>query len=188
MENNQDKPLVFHKSFNDLLDTFRNVITGMTWLKVSIKDAKLFYERPNEIIGLTCSVTHKTIKVSKDILSMIEKEGLEQPALFNQTLINFYRVFTIAVKDIICEEADFSQLLDKPELQFLKHLRNASAHNNRFYWGRAGQQRKNTIKGLPVIWRGKEINETLENTPLYMNFLMPGDIFLLLSDISALSK
>jgi len=97
----QDQPLYFHKSFDSLLDTFRAVITGMTWLKISIKDAQSFYEKHQEIIGLACSVTHKKIKVGKDILSLIEKEELEQPVLYNQTLINFYRVFTIAIKDII---------------------------------------------------------------------------------------
>ena len=181
----QDQPMRFHKSLDPLIDTFRAVITGMTWLKVSIKEAESFFQKHPNIIELTCSVTHKTVKVGKDILSLIEKEGLEQPVLYNQTLINFYRIFTIAIKDIIWEEADFSQLHEKPELQFLKHLRNASAHNNRFYFG-TGQQRASTLSKLPVVWRGKEINETLENTPLYMNFLQPGDLFYLLADISKL--
>ena len=184
----QDQPLHFHNSFNLLLDTFRNVIVGMTWLKVSIKNAELFYKNWPYIITLSCSVTDKEIKVDKSILSLIEKESFNRTTpLFSQTFINFYRIFTIAIKDIVWEEKDFVNMLNKSELQFLKHIRNASAHNNQFYWG-TGQQRVDTISKLPVIWRGKEINEKLENSVLYMDFLKPGDLFILLTDISNLVK
>ena len=182
----QDQPLRFHKSFDALLDTFRNVITGTTWLKASIKEAKLFYKNWPHIITFPCSVIEKEIKIDKSILSLIEKEGFNQSTpLYSQTLINFYRIFTIAVKDIIWEEPDFNNLRSKPALQFLRHIRNASAHNNQFYW-ESGKRRIDTLSKLPIIWRGKEINEGLENTSLYMDFLKPGDIFLLLADISEL--
>jgi len=182
----QDQPLNFHKSLDLLIDNFRNVIAGMTWLKVSVKDAQSFYAPHPNIIGLSCSVTDKQIKVGKSILSMIEEEGLDEPVLYNQTLINFYRIFTIAIKDIVWEEPDFSNLHNKPELQFLRHIRNASAHNNQFFLG-AGQERIHTLSMLPLIWRGKEIKEELEDTKLYMDFLQPGDLFYLLSDISSLA-
>lgn len=182
----QDQPLNFHKSLVQLLDSFRNVIAGMTWLKVSVKDAQLFFAQEQNILSLSCSVTDKYIKVGKSILSMIEEEGLDEPVLYNQTLINSYRIFTIAIKDIVWEEPDFSNLLNKPELQFLRHIRNASAHNNQFFWG-TGQEKIRTLSKLPLIWRGKEIKDELEGTKLYMDFLQPGDLFYLLSDISSLA-
>jgi hypothetical protein len=158
----------------------------MTWLKVSTKNAEEFYKNYPYIIELVCSVTTQKIKVDKSILSLIGKEGFNGPTpMYSKSLINFYRIFTIAVKDIIWEEADFQPLLQNTELQFLRHLRNASAHNNQFFWGR-GRQRADTIKKLPVSWRGKVIEKKLEGTSLYMDFMKPGDIFLLLSDISAL--
>jgi len=181
-----DQPLRFHRSFNSLFDTFRNVIAATTSLKVIIKDALSFYKDYPYIITLACSMTKQEVKIDKSILYLIEKEGFnKETPLYSQTLINFYRIFTIAIKDIVWDEPDFSNLLDDPELQFLKHIRNASAHNNKFYWGK-GQQRTNTINGFPVIWRGKEINESLEDTELYMDFLKPGDLFLLLVDVSNL--
>ena len=183
-----DQPLYLHKSFGTLLDTFRNVITGMTWLKATIKDAELFYKDYPYIITLACSVTDQEIKVHKSILSVIEKEGFNhRTPLYSQTLINFYRIFTVAIKDIVWEEPDFSNLLDRKDLQFLRHVRNASAHDNKFYWGK-GKQRIDTINSFPVVWRGREINKDLENTELYMNFLKPGDLFLLLADISNLCR
>lgn len=181
-----DQPLHFHHSFSPLFDTFRNVIAAITLLKVTIKDVQLFYKKYPYIITLACSVTNQEIKIDKSILSLIEREGFNKKTpLYSQTLINFYRIFTIAIKDIVWEEPDFSNLLNNQELQFLRHIRNASAHNNKFYWGK-GLQRANAISGFPVMWRGKEINENLEDTELYMNFLKPGDLFILLVDISNL--
>jgi hypothetical protein len=182
-----DQPLKFHNSFDNLLDTFRNVITSITWLKFSVEEANKFFKIYPYIIELACSVVSQDIKLDKSILKLVKEEGFnQQTPLYNQTLINFYRVFTIAINDIILEEKDFKSLLQKDELRFLRHLRNASAHNNSFYWGK-GKQRKKTISKLPVSWRGKQIEEKLENTPAYMDFIKPGDIFILLSDISNLA-
>lgn len=182
----QDQPLHFHKSFDDLLDTFRNVISSLTWLKVSVVDAQNFYQGYPYIIELDCSVAPQKIKVDKSILRQIEKEGLNAPTpMYSQAVINFYRVFTIAVKDIIWEEPDFKPFLKTPELEFLRHLRNACAHDNEFFWGN-GKQRLDTIERLPVSWRGKTIITETEGTNLYMDFMKPGDIFLLLSDICRL--
>ena len=183
-----DQPLHFHQSFNPLLDTFRNVIAAITSIKVVIKDVQEFYKDYPYIITLACSVTDQEIKIDKSILSLIERECFNKATpLYSQTLINFYRIFTIAIKDIVWEEQDFSNLLEKPELQFLRHIRNASAHGNKFYWGK-GSQRADTINSFPITWRGKEINESLEGVELYMNFLKPGDLFLLLTDISELCR
>lgn len=186
MNNHQDQPLTFHKCFDGLLDTFRNVIGSMTWLKVSAEEAKKFYISYPYLIELDCSVTSQKIKVDKSILELIQKEGFNQKTpLFSKTLINFYRVFTIAIQDIISEEQDFQPFLQKDELQFFRHLRNASAHSNKFFWGK-GERRKRTIKKLPVSWRNKIIVEKMEENSLYMDFIGPGDIFVLLADISLL--
>ena len=186
MATNRDQPLNFHKSLNDLVDTFRNVIASMTWLKASAKDAQEFYKNYLYITELASSVASQEIKVDKSILPLIEKESFGGPTpLFTQTLINFYRVFTVAAKDILWEDAEFQRFLQRPELLFLRHLRNASAHDNTFFWGN-GRQRTNTIQKLPVSWRGKVIEEKLEGFTLYMDFMKPGDIFFLLSDISSL--
>lgn len=181
-----DQPLHFHKSLDSILDTFRIVIASITYLHVNIKSAQLFYRDFPYIIELSSSMADQDIKISKSILSILknDNDGQSTP-LYSKTLIDYYRIFTIAIMDTIREESAFSSLLSTPELQFFRHLRNASAHSNRFYWG-SGSSRARTIEGLPIVWRGKEINEGLENSQVYMDFLKPGDIFLLLSDISSL--
>lgn len=182
----EDAPLLFHKSLNEILDSFRNVITSILWTKRSIKEAKNFFKDHLYIAELDSSQTKESIKVDKSILNILEEEGFGvSTPLSTKTLINFYRIFTVSIKDIIWEEPDFKDLLQSNELQFLRHLRNASAHNNYFFWG-SGRQRQDTLNKLPITWRGKIIEENLEGTSLYMNFMKPGDIFFLLSDISNL--
>ncbi len=133
-------------------------------------------------------MTTEEIKLDKSILNLIKQENMNGPVpLYSQTLINFYRAFTIAIKDIIWEEPDFKSFLNNDKLQFLKNLRHASAHSNKFYLGR-GKERTKTISKLPISWRGKVIEEKLEGTKLYFDFMKPGDLFLLLSDISELIK
>ncbi|MBN1778607.1 MAG: hypothetical protein JW816_00060 [Candidatus Buchananbacteria bacterium] len=185
---NIDTPLRFHKSIDDHIDTFRNIITSLTWLKVSVAEAEKFYQPYPYIIELDCSVTDKKIKASKSILKIIAREGFnKETPFYSATLINYYRIFTIAIKDVLWNEPDFQSLRQKEEMQFLRHIRNASAHENKFFWGHGEKQRQDCINRLPVSWRGKTIKETMENDSLYMNFMNPGDIFFLLSDISNLA-
>ena len=130
-----DEPLKFHGSFDDLLDIFQNIISSITWLNASVDKAIQFFKSSPYVIELDCSVTEKKIKVSKSIFKIIEEERIRPDApLYSQTLISYYRIFTIAIKDIIWEEDDFQEMKDAEEMQFLRHLRNACAHDNRFYW------------------------------------------------------
>lgn len=185
MEPRPDIPLHFHSSFNELLDSFRNVIASMAWLKASGESAQQYFAPYPYIIELSCKSTDMLLKVDKSILTAVQKEGAEgKTPLFSRTLVSFYRILTIAVKDIVWEEPDFQPLLQRAEFQFLRHLRNASAHSNSFFFG-TGRERGKTLEGLPVVWRTKTITENIEGTDLYMNYFGPGDLFVLLSDISA---
>lgn len=177
-----------HESFNQLLDSFRNIICSISWIKVSTTQAKEFYSKYEYIIELPCSASDKVIKVDKSILNLIEKEGFNNSTpLYSASMIDFYRVFTVALKDIIWEEPDFDNYKNHEHLLFLRHLRNASSHNNEFYWG-SGRQRTHTISKFPIQWRSKIISEDLEGKKLYMEYFSPGDLFLLLGDISKLVK
>lgn len=180
-----DEKIEFHKSLHGLLDSFRVTIAALNYLQISPLVAKKRFESFQYLIILPCSVTGKAVKIDKTILDLVETEGCQgKVPLYSKTLIDFYRIFTIAVKDILWEEQDFQNLLNSPELEFLRHLRNASAHNNSFFWG-AGKKRK--IPN-PVKWRTKMVKKSLEGKPLYMDFMKPGDLFILLSDISKLTN
>lgn len=175
--------MMFHPSFHELLDTFRVVIASVTWTKFSVSKAKEHFDKNQQIITLRGSVDNRVVSIRKNVLDVIEKEGTYGPApLYSKTLISYYRILTIAVKDIIWSEPDFSSLLDHPNLQFLYHLRNASAHHNKFYWGKWGWDPKRPT----AEWKNKKIKKELEGKKLYMDFMLPADIFFLLEDISKL--
>lgn len=63
-----------------------------------------------------------------------------------------------------------------PTWQFFRHVRNASFHGNKFNL-HSGQPNH------PAHWRGLEIDRSLNGTPLIYDFLAPGDVFLLMSDV-----
>jgi hypothetical protein len=71
-----------------------------------------------------------------------------------------------------------------PEWEFLRHCRNAAAHNGSFTF-RPHEPRH------PAAWRTKTISRNLEGAPLFNDgtragFLGPGDTLHLLSDLEAL--
>lgn len=67
------------------------------------------------------------------------------------------------------------------ELQFLKHLRNACAHGNRFYL-KTGEPKKR------AKFKSFEIESALDGfTPVLFDFIKPGDLFDLFDYIRALT-
>ncbi len=180
-----DHRLQFHESFSDLLVSFRCMIVSIGWLASTRSQIDQFYREYPYVATLESSVTKDLVKFDKSILSLLKQRTLD--GVFSQPLINIYRAFTIAIKDLIWENRDFCKLHKTEELQFLRHARNASAHKNTFYWGE-GRQRDDTLKSLPVEWRGKKIEDSIEGKTVFFDFLAPGDLFILLSDISAMAN
>lgn len=181
-----DKPLYFHSSISELLESFKFSILSIFWLQASNKNISSYFKKYPYICTLACSVTSDEVKIDKSLLKMIENiEQAKQTPIQPSALINLYRIFTIAVKDLIWNHSDFSMLKKRNELQFLRHIRNGSAHNNRFYWGK-GTERERIVKSFPINWRGKRIEEKIEGQKVFFDFLAPGDIMVLLSDISKL--
>ncbi len=69
----------------------------------------------------------------------------------------------------------------EPEWEFLRHCRNAAAHNGRFHFLHNEPRRL-------AIWRGLEVKNELEGRNLFRvnegdPFLGPGDVLVLLSDL-----
>lgn len=183
-----DSPLNLHPSIRKSVGAFRYILAATTWLAKSVAEAKKFHEPYPYICTLACSAAPgKDVKIDKTILDLTEEEDLDRgrTPLLTRALTESFRIFTIAVKEIIWGDPSFRSLKNHSNLEFLKHIRNASAHGNSFYWG-TGRSRSRTISRLPVSWRGKTIKASLEGSGLYFDFLSPGDLFLLLEDISGL--
>ena len=184
----KDRPVKFHKSLNELHTMFRHVVTSSLWLAQSVESCEKSLQKHKYVCILECSaVNNKSLKIDKNILQSIKLDRSSNGTpLFKKSLINICKIITIAAKDIIWNESDFKDVKKSSELQFLYHLRNASAHDNVFSWGHQKWQRDKTIKQFPIKWRNKIIKEEMEGDELYFNFLSSADLFLLLEDISKL--
>lgn len=183
-----DVPLSFHRSFDGILDSFRTAIAALTWLRAAPDAAQRHFAPWHYIITFDCTVSETSIKVDKSAFVAFHNDSttLDTP-LFAATLSNLCRVITIAVRDIVVEHPDFTAAHDTDVFRFLRHVRNAAAHENCFYFG-AGRQRERTLSGLPVRWRNKTIDESVEGKPLFHSFIGTGDLMWLLADVSALAN
>ncbi len=88
--------------------------------------------------------------------------------LYNEVLISAYAALQ-SKHGIIARD-------DRPEVEFLRHARNASAHGNVFTL-RRGEPVK------PATWREKEITQQLSGQVLLYRFLKPGDVLQLVDDV-----
>jgi hypothetical protein len=183
-----DTPLVFHRSFDGLIDSFRTMIASITWLRSAPEAAEKHFAPWPFVATLDCSVSNKVIKVDKSAFAAFRADAAAPGTpLFASTLGNLCRVTVISVKDIISEHPDFAAARDDELFKFLRHVRNAAAHENRFYFG-TGTQRERTLAGLSVRWRNKTIEAPLEKSRLFHDFLGAGDLLFLLSDVTSLAK
>lgn len=183
-----DTPLEFHVSFDGLIDSFRTMIASLTWLRSSPEAAEKHFAPWPYVLTLDCSASDKVIKVDKSAFVAFRADAAAPGTpLFTSTLGNLCRVMIISVKDIISEHPDFAKAKDDEMFQFLRHVRNAAAHENRFYFG-MGKQRERTLATLPARWRNKTIDDSVEKSRLFFDFLGAGDLLFLLSDVSVLAK
>lgn len=74
----------------------------------------------------------------------------------------------------------YDMIKNEQTIKFLRHLRNAGAHNNRFnFYNNA----KLIDPGI-VTWRNKTINRSLHGSVAFPDFILHGDLPYLLEDVS----
>jgi hypothetical protein len=56
-------PLVFHRSFHGLIDSFRTMIASMMWLRSGPEVAEKHFAPWPFVVTLDCSVSNKVVKV-----------------------------------------------------------------------------------------------------------------------------
>jgi hypothetical protein len=97
--------------------------------------------------------------------------------------VNFLNQFGAGSLLITAAEMAKERRTKEPDWEFLRHCRNAAAHNGHFHFGPDEPR-------LPAVWRGLEIDRLLQGSPLFNSisdpgFLGPGDTLHLLSDLEA---
>ena len=70
--------------------------------------------------------------------------------------------------------------IDHPELEYLRHVRNASSHKEGRWQFRPGEPKQ------PAAWRGKQLSNNLDGQSMWQTQLATGDILILLSDVDGI--
>ena len=95
----------------------------------------------------------------------------------NNTTWDYVGVFLMATVTLIADRLSRNSYFNKtPELEFLRHVRNAVAHGNRFNI-RSDEPKR------PARFRGFEISQSLNGTELFWQFIGPGDVLDLLDEV-----
>ena len=76
----------------------------------------------------------------------------------------------------------YANMKQYPQVKFLEHLRNASAHGNKFHF----YHPEKLTKSGEISWRGKMIDKNLQGKNLFPDFFSYGDFGFLFHDISEL--
>ena len=108
----------------------------------------------------------------------LRKEGPSVKSETKPYWINLGRIMVIALFNIL-ESSEYQNSLNQKEIfKFTKHLRNGAAHNNKFII-------TPSLKA-PVRWRDKTIDNSLQDTLVFPDFIDPATLVLLMADISDL--
>ena len=83
-------------------------------------------------------------------------------------------VFVAAMWDLLRSHASYDSISTAPEVQFLKHLRNACSHDGRWNF---------TTLAHPAVWRDKQLTLQQRGEPAFGSLLNHGDPMLLFMDI-----
>lgn len=108
----------------------------------------------------------------------LKKEGVSVKSQTKTYMIGVGRVMAIALFDILQSSTFQNDLNEEDVFKFAKHLRNGTAHDNKF----------NIVPPIEiqVQWRDKIIDNSLQGTQVVPDFINPMMLMPLMSDISKL--
>lgn len=105
-----------------------------------------------------------------NIVAACSKSGPEIHAAVEQVTC----IFVAAMWDTLFSHTNYEAINTKPEVQFMRHLRHACAHNGRWNF---------TELKHPAVWRDKELKLEHSGTRAFGGLLNHGDPMLLFQDI-----
>lgn len=147
----------------------------------------LFFRRPSydpsDKVGLA-SIEHHAVEIlPSEVIGLIQGGSVQLGTVTDslaRMLINAAYEATQARYD----DSRWVQLRWKyPELEFLRHLRNAASHGGFFNF-----KRNEPNPNRKAEWRGKTIDVSLAGKSMFDVGIKPGDLFALLWDVEQIIK
>lgn len=91
--------------------------------------------------------------------------------------LDYIGAFLMATVSLVADRLAINSYFNKtPELEFLRHVRNAISHGNKFHFLR-GEPRR------PACFEAFALSTDLEGSVLFWDFMMPGDVLALFDEI-----
>ena len=170
------RPVQIDQLFHEMIDAFSVCILGIGTLvdPANLENLKSFSFVPVES---SFSPEHSNINVHHYVNRLADHEL--SASLTQDTLQVLCQALSISAYENLRASPHYAKIALNPVVQFLRHIRNASAHSNVFAFTRSQPDKA-------AIWRGKEITKALNGSHCFFVFLSPGDLPLLLGDITRL--
>lgn len=153
------------------------------YLELALGAITLRYPSVQEKLDRASTLTIKSSYENQDvilriggILEEIRKQGWVGPKNLRTAFTELNRMFLISMWAVLQETQTYPSIATQPIIQFFRHVRNASAHGGKFNF--ASLQHR-------AEWRGKAITQSQMGQDLFPNFLMDGDVLLLVIDVNA---
>lgn len=142
----------------------------------------LFYRRPSydpgDKVGLA-SIEHQALEIlPSEVIALVQGGSFQ----LSEVTDSLARMLINAAYEATQDRYDDQRWLQlrsiHPELEFFRHLRNASSHGGFFNF--KGNEPNPNRK---AEWRGRTINVSLAGKPMFDVGVKPGDLFPLLWDV-----
>lgn len=169
---------IVEKFFEDtIVDAYAEMCLGAMALRTP--DVQEVVKDKYPTAGIKSSYTNlsKDLVIStRKLIRAIAAEGLRESKKLRNAFTQINRIFVIAMWDILCNTNTYKKISTKPDIQFFSHIRNGCAHNGKF--------KIDSPPKHPAKWRDKEIVFKMNGTSIFPDFLLDGDVYLLLHDIN----
>lgn len=171
------RPVQTNKVFDLAIDTLTCLWGGLIAPKLCETELKAKLAPFSHLVSFASSFTEDS-HLSKDNYFKICASDERLRSVAN----NACCLVAVFAFESLKESDKYESIKDKTEVDFLRHLRNASAHGNSFNFidSRSG---KLVDPGL-VEWKGKIIKKELQNKTAFPDFFAQGDFAYLFEDIS----
>lgn len=177
------KNINFHPVLKDIENIFWFFLLSIRTL--SDFDIQNILKTKNEIQDGYASFNEMLEKFNKATKLKIEKTGNKATSKMNilSEMTMMGKAMAILTYDFLSLSSYNAKINRDNEFQFLRHIRNGAAHNNKF--NLKDEQGNWKIEKNEVIeWNGKKITQKLQGKKVFNDFISIFDIFLLAKQFS----
>lgn len=174
------RPVKTDKIFNDALDTLTCVWGGLVSPRLCKNELQTALEPYDFLVTFTVPMAEETHLSKVNYFAIAASEERTKDVGINACCMTAL----FAYENLKMHES-YDRIKDEQPVIFLRHLRNASAHGNRFHFFRDAAKRHFIDPGI-VLWKNKRITKDLQDTPAFPNFFTAGEFAYLFEDISSL--